>query len=416
MSESTRAGRLPEDAAVAQGALPPDDFHDAIPRTAEVADYSLEIEGVLAALGEQTAGLLVDPETLEEIAVALAAGHVVLQGPPGTGKSSLAAAVCSAFNVTPHSVTAHEDWTTYEVIGRRSIETTDDGRQRVVPVNGAFTEAALLCAGAVSRHFDDDAAPQAVWLVIDELNRAQADRAFGELFSLLGTDEAVAVELQHQREGNRRLVVPRRFRIVATINSVDRQFVNGLSQALRRRFSFITIGLPPRRPTGEAWQAHGEGLSLAGREFGLVMDRAAARVARKQDGDGAAYRTRLDAHHGLLADLFTMVEGVRYAGEASTAPHLPIGTAALIDTVELFLTRLVMSGPGSQSEEAAARAMDWAASVKLAPLFEADAVAPARLIVFAEALGKPFDTRFRAALREITSAGTAYVSGDGVAE
>ena len=73
-------------------------------------------------------------------------------------------------------------------------------------------------------------------MLIDELNRAYIDRAFGELFSVLGTDEITPIVLPYQDEGNRVIVTPKRFRIIATINTLDRQFVNSLSQGLKRRF------------------------------------------------------------------------------------------------------------------------------------------------------------------------------------
>ena len=134
-------------------------------------------------------------------------------------------------------MTAHEDWTVFDVVGRLELSITAERKEEIRPVNGFFTEAVIRCANNIVRHFDEPEEPQAEWLLIDELSRAHLDKAFGELFTVLGTDDLVPITLPHQKPGNRDLVIPRRFRIIATLNSVDRQFVNSLSQGLRRRFT-----------------------------------------------------------------------------------------------------------------------------------------------------------------------------------
>jgi 5-methylcytosine-specific restriction enzyme B len=397
---------------VTEGALPPEDFTNDVERIQEIARFDVEIPSdVNQRLENLAADLLVPEGLLKEATAALAAGHLVLQGPPGTGKSSLARALCRAFNCQYLPVTAHEDWSVFEVIGRQELRVTNEGKEEIVPVDGYFTKAVISCAGAVVRHFDHADEPQAVWLFIDELNRAHLDKAFGELFTVLGTDEPVAITLPDQREGNRELVNPRRFRIIATLNSYDRQFVNSLSQGLRRRFTFITVDVPPRRSEGEAWTYDGDDRSIAVREFEVVSERAAQRVAARnsEDDDEAAAQylvlLRGDAEQALIS-LFGLAERVRYSGKDASSPYLPIGTAQLIDTVELFLARAISES--ANSEELLAL-MDWAAAVKLAPLFEADTVNHTHLSGFAEALPPPFNRRLRRELMQIVAAGLYFV-------
>jgi hypothetical protein len=319
--------------------------------------------------------------------------------------------LCRAYHCSFLPVTAHEDWTTFEVVGRQELRVGAEGSEQTIPVNGFFTEAVIRCAGAIVTHFDDPAEPQAVWLLIDELNRAHLDKAFGELFTVLGTDEPVTITLPHQRIGNCELVTPVRFRIVATLNSVDRQFVNSLSQGLKRRFTFVTVDVPPRRDKGEEF---GDGASLAAREFRVVIERAISRVTRRlvsgSDEANAALKKQLDFAHGdareYLILLFELAERTRYAAKNANVPYLPIGTAQLIDTVELFVSR-------SHAERAPVdrlgAILDWAASAKLAPLFDADTVNPAALDQFAGTLTDPFTNRFRRELRQIVAAGTYFV-------
>src|SRR5207302_757537 len=91
------------------------------------------------------------------------AGYVarMVEGPPGTGKSSLARALAAAFEADLMAVTAHEDWSTFEVIGRQELRVRDNGAEEIVAVNGHFTEAAVRCAGQIPHNADDPSHPQA---------------------------------------------------------------------------------------------------------------------------------------------------------------------------------------------------------------------------------------------------------------
>jgi len=108
----------------------------------------------------------------------------------------------------------------------------------------------------------------------------------------------------------------------------------------------------------------------------------------------------------LLGQLFDVIERVRYAGPEQRAPHLPIGTAQIIDTVELFGLRLMQD---NVSNEAAGDILDWAVSVKIVPLFDTDVVAPEVLKEFAGTLAAPFDKATRRELLGIVAAGTHFV-------
>jgi len=402
-----------EDALVEEGALPPSDFHDAIERLREIATYELEMPNDLEQkLWEQTKDLVLPTAILKEIASALRVGHVVLQGPPGTGKTSLARAVAKAFNVSTYPVTAHEDWTIYDVIGRLELRLSKDRKEEIVPVNGAFTEAVIRCGNNIVLHFDDATHPQAEWLLIDELNRSRPDKAFGELFTVLGTDELIATNLPHQPIGNKELVIPRRFRIIATLNSYDKQFVQSLSQAIRRRFTFISLDVPERLPEGKQWAYDPEDKTISIVEFTKVVDRAAFRVAQRQAPDGspevgmlAKAKDQLLKQTVLLGQLFELIELVRYAGEGSDLPYLPIGTAQIIDTLELFLSRLNLEGEAGS----ASNILDWAVSVKIAPLFESDVLTSEQVSKLINKLSTPFSHRTKRELQIIAAAGIHFV-------
>ena len=97
------------------------------------------------------------------------------------------------------------------------------------------------------------------WLVIDELNRSNFDRAFGQFFTVLSGQTVV---LPHERESGRGpialvpagaapptehvdvVAVPTTWRIIATMNVFDKTLLFEMSYALMRRFAFIEVPSP----------------------------------------------------------------------------------------------------------------------------------------------------------------------------
>ena len=88
-------------------------------------------------------------------------------------------------------------------------------------------------------------------LVIDELNRANLAKVFGELYFLLEYRNE-SIQLQYQPTEAFRL--PRNLFLIGTMNTADRSIAL-LDSAMRRRFSFIELhpDVPPVRDVLAKW-------------------------------------------------------------------------------------------------------------------------------------------------------------------
>jgi hypothetical protein len=140
------------------------------------------------------------------------------------------------------SETATADWTSFETVGGLQL-VVSDGREELQPRPGVITSAVVACLNSISENKADDTKPQATWLVLDELNRANMDAAFGPLFTALDPAHR-RVSLPFFDEYRQELIVPKRFRIIGTMNSYDKNFLFRLSYALMRRFALIPIDPP----------------------------------------------------------------------------------------------------------------------------------------------------------------------------
>src|SRR5262249_15154994 len=149
----------------------------------------------------------------------LAAGsNVIFYGPPGTGKTTLARAITAAYGCEVVRHTASADWTPFDTVGGMQPPHAN-GFDQAIATPGLITNAVVQCLNHLAAEHEGRPTPyQAAWLIIDELNRANIDNAFGPYLEALDPEHP-RVALPFMNASRREIFVPRRFRVIGTMNT-----------------------------------------------------------------------------------------------------------------------------------------------------------------------------------------------------
>jgi hypothetical protein len=174
--------------------------------------------------------------------------NIVLAGAPGTGKTYIASRLAYAIlgrkdqsrvrMIQFHQSFSYEDF----VMGYRPCEGGGFELR-----NGLFFDFCMQAASDPENPY---------FLIIDEINRGNLSKIFGELMMLIEHDKrnpAYAVKLAYANPADPTFFVPPNLHLIGSMNTADRSLAL-VDYALRRRFAFIEMKPGFSHTNFESWQ------------------------------------------------------------------------------------------------------------------------------------------------------------------
>ena len=162
--------------------------------------------------------------------------NIILQGAPGVGKTYAAKRLA-------YSIMGEKDTSRVKMVQFHQSYSYEDFIMGFRPTQTGFELKTGVFYEFCRKATDDD---RPYFFIIDEINRGNLSKIFGELFMLIENDKR-GVELQ-LLYADEQFSIPSNVHIIGMMNTADRSLAM-LDYALRRRFAFFDI-LPAFDSTG----------------------------------------------------------------------------------------------------------------------------------------------------------------------
>jgi MoxR-like ATPase len=226
--------------------------------------------------------------------------QVIFQGPPGTGKTYAARELARFLAKSNERVTLvqfHPSYAYEDFVQGYRPTLTSGGQAGFELRDGPLVDAARKAR-------DEPDSPH--FLIIDEINRGNLAKVFGELYFLLEY-RAEDMTLQYAGDRDKPFSLPENLYIIGTMNTADRSIAL-VDLALRRRFHFVEFH-PDKAPVAgllDRWLEKNAPPSMAW--VADVMRRANTKLNDRQAAIGPSYfmtdldeeKVRLVWEHNVL--------------------------------------------------------------------------------------------------------------------